>query len=342
MVSQEGGNVRVYGIDGNFDDAQSGVKQIFASRVREQSVQDNCENSSTDLPFKLSSANSINIGRLVPQIMYYFTAYRDLLRAGKIVLGDIVDFSVPTGNFGDILAGYLAKRLGLPVGKLICASNANNVLTDFLRTGIYDRRRRLHKTISPSMDILVSSNLERMLYFLCEDSTQVRKWMEELQNDGKYELPADLLARLQEHFWAGYCTDEAAQETIARVWKETGYLCDPHTAAGWKAAVDYTRETAGDREYTGTDSVQKSADSAQDGRKRVMVVLSTASPYKFPRAVLTALGAAPIGDDFALLAQLEALTGVPVPKNLSALAGKTELHPDVIAKEQMREAALMP
>ena len=302
MVTQEGNNVSVCAVRGNFDDAQTGVKNIFAA----------CQGR--DLPVALSSANSINIGRLAPQIMYYFRAYRDLLDAGKIRLGDEVNFSVPTGNFGDILAGYLAKRLGLPVGTLICASNANNVLTDFIRTGTYDRRRPLLKTTSPSMDILVSSNLERLLYLLSGDTKLVAGLMRELNTQGVYTVPAQLLEKIQSQFWAACCDDARAAEIIGRVYKEDGYLCDPHTASGWAAAEDYVAET---------------------GDNRPMVVLSTASPYKFPAAVLTAIGGDTSGDEFTQMARLSQITGVPVPKNLASLQGKPEKHTQVIDKDKM-------
>ena len=302
MVTQEGNNVAVCAVRGNFDDAQTGVKNIFAA----------CQGR--DLPVALSSANSINIGRLAPQIMYYFRAYRDLLDAGKIRLGDKVNFSVPTGNFGDILAGYLAKRLGLPVGALICASNANNVLTDFIRTGTYDRRRPLLKTTSPSMDILVSSNLERLLYLLSGDTKLVAGLMQELNTQGVYTVPAQLLEKIQSQFWAACCDDARAAEIIGRVYKEDGYLCDPHTASGWAAAEDYVAET---------------------GDNRPMVVLSTASPYKFPAAVLTAIGGDTSGDEVTQMARLSQITGVPVPKNLASLQGKPEKHTQVIDKDKM-------
>ena len=307
MVTQEGANVAVCAIYGNFDDAQTGVKNVFAA-CREK-----------ELPFKLSSANSINIGRLAPQIMYYFRSYRDLLDAGKIRLGDKVNFSVPTGNFGDILAGYLAKQLGLPVGKLICASNANNVLTDFIRTGTYDRKRPLLKTTSPSMDILVSSNLERLLYLLSGDTALVAELMNQLNKDGVYTVPEALLAKIQEEFWAAYCDDARAEEIMGRVYKDLGYLCDPHTASGWAAAEDYIAET---------------------GDTNAMVVLSTASPYKFPVAVLTAIGGDTSGDEFQQMERLSSLSGVPIPKNLAGLQGKEEKHTGVIEKDAMLEYVL--
>ena len=307
MVTQEGNNVTVCAVKGNFDDAQTGVKQIFSA----------CRDK--ELPNRLSSANSINIGRLAPQIMYYFKSYRDLLDAGKIQLGDEVNFSVPTGNFGDILAGYLAKKLGLPVGRLICASNANNVLTDFIRTGTYDRMRPLYKTNSPSMDILVSSNLERLLYLLSEDADLVATLMKQLNETGSYTVPADLLATIQNQFWADYCDDAAANEVMGKVWKDYGYVCDPHTASGWLAAENYINQT---------------------GDNRAMVVLSTASPYKFPEAVLTAIGEAPAGDGFDQMEQLCAATGVAIPKNLANLRQKAERYTGVIEKTAMLEFVL--
>ena len=307
MVTQEGNNVAVCAVYGNFDDAQTGVKNIFAA----------CQGK--ELPFALSSANSINIGRLAPQIMYYFRSYRDLLDAGKIRLGDEVNFSVPTGNFGDILAGYLAKLLGLPVGKLICASNANNVLTDFIRTGTYDRQRPLLKTTSPSMDILVSSNLERLLYLLSGDTALVAGLMKQLNTEGAYTIPAELLNKIQSEFWAAYCDDARADEIMGRVYKDYGYLCDPHTASGWAAAEDYIAET---------------------GDKRAMVVLSTASPYKFPVAVLNAIGGDTSGTEFEQMERLSAITGVPVPRNLAGLQGKEEKHTGVIEKDKMLDYVL--
>ena len=307
MVTQEGENVTVCAVHGNFDDAQTGVKNIFAA----------CQGKA--LPCELSSANSINIGRLAPQIMYYFKAYRDLMDAEKIKLGDEVNFSVPTGNFGDILAGFLAKKLGLPVGKLICASNANNVLTDFIRTGTYNRLRPLLKTTSPSMDILVSSNLERLLYLLSGDTVLVASLMKQLNEQGSYTVPADLLEAIQADFWAGCCDDTGAAKTIGKVFAEQGYLCDPHTAAGWAVADDYVNQT---------------------GDNRPMVVLSTASPYKFPKTVLEAIGGNVSGDEFTLMERLETMSGVAIPKKLSGLRGKPERHTGVINKEEMLDYVL--
>ena len=303
MVTQEGENVTVCAVRGNFDDAQTGVKNIFAA----------CQGQ--NLTYDLSSANSINIGRLAPQVMYYFKAYRDLLDTGKIQLGDTVNYSVPTGNFGDILAGYLAKLLGLPVGMLICASNANNVLTDFIRTGTYDKRRPLLKTTSPSMDILVSSNLERLLYLMSGcDTDQVAALMKQLNTEGYYTVPTAMKESIAREFWAGWCDDGRAAETIAKVWKEHHYLCDTHTAAGWAAAEEYVAVT---------------------GDKRPMVVLSTASPYKFPAAVLEAIGGDLSGDEFDQMERLSEITGIAIPKNLATLRGRQERHTGVIDKEEM-------
>ena len=308
MVTQEGNNVTVSAVRGNFDDAQTGVKNIFTA----------CQGQ--ELPFRLSSANSINIGRLAPQVMYYFKAYADLVNSGKIYLGDEVNFCVPTGNFGDILAGYLAKQLGLPVGMLICASNANNVLTDFIRTGTYDKRRPLLKTTSPSMDILVSSNLERLLYLLSGcDCELVDALMQDLNQNGCYTVPEYLKAAIAKEFWAGCCDDEVAAETIGKVWAEHHYLCDPHTACGWAVAENYVNSS---------------------GDHRPMVVLSTASPYKFPAAVLSAIGGDCSGDEFDQMERLSELTGVPIPGNLATLRGKTERHTGVIDKENMLEFVL--
>ena len=300
MVTQQGGNVGVCAIRGNFDDAQSGVKQAFTH---------------TDLRgtgVRLSSANSINIGRLAPQVVYYFKAYADLCRMGRIACGDLVDFVVPTGNFGDILAGYIAKKLGLPVGKLVCASNANRVLTDFLQTGIYDRRRPFHKTSSPSMDILISSNLERLLFDVTQDTGKVARYMKDLEEKGYYQVEPEVLERLQAQFSAGCCDEEQTQQTIAKLWKEQHYLADPHTAVAWNVAEQLPSHAP-------------------------TVVLSTASPFKFPAAVLRAIGGAPEQDEFATMETLSRATGVEIPKNLAGLREKPVLHHDVIDREQIME-----
>ncbi len=306
MVTQEGSNVAVCAVHGNFDDAQTGVKNIFAAAPGGKLPAGN--------QCTLSTANSINIGRLAPQITYYFKAYKDLLDRGQIRMGDRVNFCVPTGNFGDILAGYLAKKLGLPVGMLVCASNANNVLTDFIRTGTYDRRRPLHKTISPSMDILVSSNLERLLYFMSQDTVLVADLMEKLNREGIYTVPQSLKEAISQEFWAGCCEDKGAQETIAKVFREQGYLCDTHTATAWAVAEDYVNQT---------------------GDHSPMVVLSTASPYKFPAAVLGALEQVQIQDEFRMMERLWEKTGVTIPCNLQGLQEKPERHTGVIEKDKM-------
>ena len=303
MVTQEGGNVCVCAVRGNFDDAQTGVKNVFAQ----------C--AGMDLGgARLSSANSINIGRLAPQVVYYFKAYAELVKSGRIKVGDKVHFVVPTGNFGDILAGYFAKLLGLPVGQLVCASNANDVLTEFISTGRYNKSRPFSKTNSPSMDILVSSNLERMLYLLCGDEKYVASLMEQLNTKGCYQISDEMLEKLQSLFSCGCCDDEAAGKTIGKVWANEKYLCDPHTAVAWTVADKFI---------------------AHQTDKAPVVVLSTASPYKFPAAVLQALGQKPDQNEFAMMDQLHQATGVSVPKGLAQLQNKAQLHRDVINREDM-------
>ncbi len=312
MVTQEGSNVCSCGIEGNFDDAQTGVKNVFAAV--------DAGNLLEGKGARLSSANSINIGRLAPQVVYYFKAYADLMKAGRIQEGELIDFVVPTGNFGDILAGYFAKHMGLPVGTLVCASNANDVLTEFIRTGVYDRNRPFYRTVSPSMDILVSSNLERLLFLLCGcDDKYVAARMSELKEKGRYKISDDLLQKLQAEFWAGCCDDAGTKASIADVWTKYGYLCDTHTAVAWNVAQQYAAAGLSDRP---------------------LVVLSTASAYKFPAAVLDAIGVAAEGDEFAVMAQLQAQTGVPMPKNLAGLKEKTVLHKDVINKEAILDYVL--
>ena len=308
MATQAGKNVCVCAVRGNFDDAQTGVKNCFAAIGSAGLL--------SGKGVRLSSANSINIGRLAPQVIYYFRAYADLMQRGTIVCGDPVDFVVPTGNFGDILAGYFAKRLGLPVGKLICASNANNILTDFLQTGCYDRNRPFYKTVSPSMDILVSSNLERLLFLLSGDAALVASLMEQLNVCGRYTVPASLKAQLDTLFWAGCCDDDGTKAAIASVWQRYGYLCDTHTAVAWSVAQAYKA---------------KHPDHAP------VVILSTASPYKFPAAVLDALGASPAGDEFAIMEQVHAITNVPIPKNLASLKERPVRLKDVIDRDAMLE-----
>ena len=309
MATQTGDNVKVCAVRGNFDDAQTGVKQVFAA----------CKGRDLQGAM-LSSANSINIGRLAPQVVYYFRAYGDLVKAGRIAPGDKVNFVVPTGNFGDILAGYFAKAMGLPVGRLVCASNANDVLTEFISTGRYDRRRPFYKTTSPSMDILVSSNLERLLFLLSRDSAYVGGLMQQLSADGAYQLSGELLDKLQQDFSCGCCDDQGAADVIGRLWREQHYLCDPHTAVAWSVAEQLDAELRG----TGAPTV----------------VLSTASPYKFPTAVLSALGRSGSDSEFRMMDELAQLSGVPIPGNLSGLEGRPVLHKDVIDKDAMLDYVL--
>ena len=307
MVTQEGKNVYVCAVKGNFDDAQTGVKNIFAA----------CQGK--DLPYRLSSANSINIGRLAPQVMYYFRSYRDLLDAGKITLGQEVNFSVPTGNFGDILAGYLAKLLGLPVGMLVCASNANNVLTDFLRTGTYDRNRTFYNTMSPSMDILISSNLERLLLAVTQEDSEVRGYMEQLKETGRYEVSERVRDKIQRLF-AGYCCDDAeTQKIIGAIYRKFDYLIDPHTAVGFSALGQYRQET---------------------GDETPTVVASTASPFKFCDNVLSALGVTEQAGGLDVLDQLSQVTGEPVPAPLAALRSKQPRFHETVEKDHMVDAVL--
>mgnify|MGYP000792444842 CR=1 FL=1 len=307
MATQEGANVAVYAVRGNFDDAQTGVKKVFgdkaiAARLAERNI-------------RLSSANSINWGRLVPQIVYYFYAYFRLAEQGAVEWGKPVDFCVPTGNFGDILAGYYAKQMGLPVGRLVCASNKNNVLTDFLRTGTYDARRTFYKTTSPSMDILISSNLERLLYHVSGSSEKVAGWMQELSATGKYTVDAETLAKIQQSFAAGYADDADGAAEIKARFDGDHYLCDTHTAVAFRVAE--TRRT-----------------------DAPMVVLSTASPFKFPRDVLTALGGEAPASDFAAMAALTAETGAEAPASLRELDKLEVRFKTVLQPADIRTAAL--
>ncbi len=300
MVTQPGGNVWVAAVKGNFDDAQTGVKGIFAALPNTRKA-------------ALSSANSINIGRLAPQIIYYWHAWASLCRQGKVSPEEPVNFVVPTGNFGDILAGYFAKCMGLPVGRLVCASNANAVLTEFLTTGRYDRRRPFYKTISPSMDILVSSNLERLLYLASGgDDAMVAQKMKELSQRGFYEIDPALLDTLQQTFLCGCCDDGKTAETIREVWAREHYLLDPHTAVAWAVAEQHRSKLSGPT-----------------------VVLSTASPYKFAPAVLAALGENVPENAFDAMEKLHELTGTDIPAPLAELAGLPVRHRDCISKEEM-------
>lgn len=308
MKTQEGKNVSVCAIHGNFDDAQSGIKEIFVDdEFKKQLAKDNvC----------LSSANSINIGRLIPQMVYYFYAYASLVKKGKITCGDEVNFVVPTGNFGNILAGYYAKKIGLPVHKLICASNANNVLCDFINTGIYNRNRDFLKTISPSMDILISSNLERLLYYISGcDNEYIASIMDDLKNTGEYKIREDLLNILQEEFSAGYASNEDTQEMIKAIYEKDHYLLDPHTAVAYKVFLEQKDEYP-------------------------TIVLSTASPYKFTKSVYDALYTDDIEDEFVLMNKLSEKTNTAIPKNLKDLDKKAILHNNVIDKENMRAFVL--
>ncbi len=312
MLTQKGSNVNVTAVRGNFDDAQNGVKAIFSDR--------DFNGKLAEHGVKLSSANSINWGRLAPQIVYYFSAYADLIEAGRIRPGDEIDFCVPTGNFGDILAAYYAKCMGLPVHKLICASNINNVLTDFLQTGVYDRKREFHKTITPSMDILISSNLERLLYHVTGNAAQVKAWMQQLSEEGRYDVGAETLAELKELFWAGYTDDAGTKDSIRSVEAAGHYVMDTHTAVAWNVAEQYQKATGDDHE---------------------MVVVSTASPYKFNASVLEALGESTEGlDEFGMLDALKARSGQAIPAGLDGLRTAKELHKDVCEKQQMPDAVL--
>lgn len=309
MVTQQGSNVAVTAVKGNFDDAQNGVKAIF------NDVAFNSKLAKAGV--SLSSANSINWGRLVPQIVYYFSAYADLLRAGKIKLGDKISFTVPTGNFGDILAGYYAMSMGLPVEKLICASNTNKVLTDFFQTGVYDRQREFFKTISPSMDILISSNLERLLYHITGDAKQVAAWMDSLAKTGKYDIGKDYLRQLQAIFGANWADDAQTKQTINEVYSQTKYIPDTHTAVGWHTAQEYQ----------------------QQGHTEPMVIVSTASPYKFNESVLEAIGEDIEGlDEFALLDKLQAKNSFAIPAGLAALKNAAVRHRAAVVKEDMPKA----
>ena len=306
MVTQEGENVGVCSVVGNFDDAQNGVKRIFSDvEIREELQKRG---------YFLSSANSINWGRILPQVVYYVSAYCDLMNQGAVTYGDKVNYCVPTGNFGNILACYYAKKMGVPLGKLICASNCNDVLTDFIRTGVYDRNRPFHTTMSPSMDILISSNLERMLFELSgEDDGAVRGYMDQLKEDGRYEISGSMKEKLQSLFYGGFATEEDTMATITALYAD-GYLIDTHTAVAAKVLADYRAETGDDT---------------------VAVFASTASPYKFCDNVLKAIGQEPVSDSVARIAQLEAASGVKAPVRLSALKGKAVRFDAVTEKDQM-------
>ncbi|MCI8553856.1 MAG: threonine synthase [Clostridiales bacterium] len=311
MITQEGENVAVCAIRGNFDDAQNGVKEIFtdpavAARLARQGM-------------LFSSANSINWGRLVPQVVYYVSACCDLMKSGKLRPGERFNVVVPTGNFGNILAAYYAKRMGVPIGRLICASNRNRVLAEFMETGVYDRRREFYATVSPSMDILISSNLERLLFDLAgEDDQLVAELMEQLKAGGVYTVPPAVKQALQAEFSGGWCDDAQTAQTIRKTFDTYGYLCDTHTAVGVHVYEEYRAHT-GDTTPT--------------------VIASTANPYKFSRSVTEALGGGTDGsDEFGRVEELHRLTGAPIPAPLAALRGKAPRFRQICERETMREA----
>lgn len=309
MQTQEGKNLAVCALRGNFDDAQNGIKQLF--------VDESFKKSLKQRHIALSSANSINIGRLIPQMVYYFYAYIELVRKHKIKMGEAINFVVPTGNFGNILAGYYAKLLGLPVHKFIVAANNNNVLYDFINTGVYDRNRDFLKTISPSMDILISSNLERLLYYLSDkDNKLVKELMEQLKEQGRYEVSKALLEKIQEHFSAGYATDKETSDTIKKVYEKYGYLLDTHTAVAYRV-------------------MQKKKEEGY-----MHVVLSTASPYKFTQSVYASLYGKTHEDEFLLMEKLHQKTKAEIPLNLSELNKKAILHDKCIDKKDMKQYIL--
>ena len=303
MVTQPASNVRACAVKGNFDDAQRGVKEIF------QEVEEPAEGVS------LSSANSINIGRLVPQIVYYFNAYKSLLDRKAIKLGQEVSYIVPTGNFGDIFAGWLARAMGLPVGRLICASNENDVLTEFLNTGHYDRKREFYKTTSPSMDILVSSNLERLLFYICGPEHTV-EYMKQLETTGEYQITDDELFEIQKVFTGIFASDEEGAAAIKGVFDADHYLMDTHTSIAW-ACMERYKENA-------------------DGPDAPAVVLSTASPYKFSAAVLEALGEELTGSDEGNMNKCHDITGAEIPSGLAGIFKKPIIHKDVIEISDMK------
>ncbi|MBQ9116498.1 MAG: threonine synthase [Clostridia bacterium] len=307
MATQEGNNVDVFAVRGNFDDAQNGVKKIFSDPEMAKALDEK--------GYFFSSANSINWGRLVPQIVYYVSAYCDLLSDGDIEAGEKVDICVPTGNFGNIFAAYIAKQMGLPVGKFICASNSNNVLTDFLRTGTYDRNRAFHTTMSPSMDILISSNLERLLYLVC-GCEETAKYMKELAENGKYTVSAEVQAKIASDFCGYYCDEAETAATIKKIYDGCNYLSDTHSAVAINCAEKYL------------------ADNAETAARRV-IVASTASPYKFASSVYTALTEKEAPEGTAALNALTELTSVEITAPLAGLDKKTVRFDRVIDKEEM-------
>ena len=309
MVTQTGENVGVCAVKGNFDDAQTGVKVIFGDEDLAETL--------SERGWFLSSANSINWGRLLPQIVYYISAYLDEVTADRIAMGRKLNFVVPTGNFGNILAGWYAKQMGLPVNRLICASNENNVLTDFIRTGAYNRNRPFHLTASPSMDILVSSNLERLLRALSGSGEETADYMRSLSETGAYTVSADVLHKLHGEFSCGFCNDTETREAIGAVWGRHHYLMDTHTAVAYHVLQSYRAET---------------------GDETPAVVVSTASPYKFCDHVLTAIGGCADAPGVQLIDRLQEESGVPAPKPLSGLGEREVRFRDCVEKQQMRAA----
>ncbi|MCC8182955.1 MAG: threonine synthase [Clostridiales bacterium] len=308
MRTQEGDNVGVCSVVGNFDDAQTGVKRLFSDEgLREELAEKG---------LFLSSANSINWGRVLPQIVYYISAYCDLLKQGAISNGDAINVCVPTGNFGNILAAYYAREMGVPIRRLICASNDNNVLTDFLTTGTYNKNRPFYNTVSPSMDILISSNLERLIFALSgNDDERTRGYMEQLTETGCYTVDEDIRKKIQAVFSAGYTTEAATKETIGKLWKEHKYLIDTHTAVAFHVLEQYRAET---------------------GDETPTVVASTASPFKFPDAVLEAIGVEELSSGAGLLDQLSQVTGAEIPRPLAGLRDKKVRFDGWVQKEQMK------
>ena len=309
MITQEGHNTIVCSINGNFDDAQNGVKELLLNEDLIKQLELN--------NIKVSSANSINIGRLIPQIVYYFYAYKTLVSNNTIKLKDKVNFVVPTGNFGNILAGYYAKAIGLPINKLICACNENNVLYDFFNTGIYNINRNFKKTISPSMDILISSNLERLLYYSSNnDHNYIKKLMESLKNNGYYKLDDHIFDKIKETFISGYATNKETKDIIKEIYKKDHYLLDPHTAVAYKVLLD------------------------QKDNKNINIVLATASPYKFTNSVYQSIYGKTNDNEFTIMDKLYNNTNIDIPNNLKQLETKKILHKDNINKDNMKEYIL--
>ncbi len=313
MTTQEGSNVNVCAVKGNFDDCQNGVKAIFTNADLREAL--------SEMNITFSSANSINWGRLSPQIVYYISAYASLIKDGEIEYGDKINVVVPTGNFGNILAAYYAKQMGIPINKLICASNANNVLTDFINTGVYDRNREFFTTVSPSMDILISSNLERLLYHLTDGNDKtISDWFGKLAKDGKYSVTPDVLDKIKADFYAGCCNDAETKAAIKEVFEEYSYLMDTHTAVAYKVYKDYKAAT-GDETKT--------------------IVASTANPYKFGKAVYDALGGETEGlDEFTIIEKLEAHTGTKIPEPLAATKNKKVRFCGSVEKLDMSDVVL--